>query len=94
LGFLGVFIAWQASTRKLAAERQWGLAALTQKECIELSDLSGEVEDIQHIVDHWLDVWISSGKSPRGRDLALVREMVSAWKAAEIEPVRVDQLAT
>lgn len=82
VGILGLAIAWLAASKFDAAENQWGLAALTPQECHELQELSAIDERIQDIVDHWLDVWISTGQSPRGRDLALLRRMVSIWEDA------------
>lgn len=82
VGLLGVFIGYRAVTRRLAAERRWGFAALTKEECLELGEISSDIPEITAIVDHWLEVWVSSGNMPRGRDLALVREMVSAWNTA------------
>ena len=82
LGVLGVIVAWLAASRKDATENQWGLAPLTPQECQDLQDLSSIDPQIQEVVDHWLDVWVSTGKSPRGRDLALLRKMVKAWKVA------------
>ncbi len=87
LGFLGVYIAYETVSRKEASERQWGFSALTKDECEELGEVSLDVPEISIIVDHWLEVWVSSGKHPRGRDLALVKEMVAAWKAADGEKV-------
>lgn len=83
LGLLGVFVGYMAATRRQAAERQWGLAALSKQECVELEEVSAQVPEIARIVDHWLEMWVSAGKSPRGRELALVREMVTAWHRAE-----------
>lgn len=80
VGGLGVFIAWLAVTRTQQAEQQFGLAVLTPAECIELHELSSCDPRVQAIVDHWLDVWVSTGHSPRGRDLALVRACVGAWE--------------
>lgn len=85
-GLLGALIAWLAGSKFDAAENQWGLAPLTAKECQELHELSGVDDRVQEIVDHWLDVWVSAGQSPRGRDLALLRRMVVAWETAPEHP--------
>lgn len=82
VGLLGVFIAWRAATRRMAAERHWGLATLTKDECVELEEISSKTPEIQQIVDHWMEVWIRNGTSPRGRDLAFLREMVRCWAEA------------
>lgn len=82
VGAFGVFIAWMAASRFDAAENQWGLAPLTPQECHELQELSSIDDRVQDIVDHWLDVWVSTGQTPRGRDLALLRRMVAAWDKA------------
>lgn len=82
VGVVGVVVAWLAASKFDAAENQWGLAKLTPKECHELQELSGIDVRVQDIVDHWLDVWISTGQSPRGRDLALLRRMVALWPSA------------
>jgi hypothetical protein len=79
VGALGIVIACLAAFRKSPADNQWGLAPLTAQECQELQELSECDYQIQQIVDHWLDVWVSSGKSPRGRDLALLRQMTQYW---------------
>jgi hypothetical protein len=82
IGSFGVLIAWLAASKFDAAENQWGLAPLTSQECEELQSISTIDDRIQDIVDHWLDVWVSAGQSPRGRDLALLKRMVSCWKTA------------
>lgn len=82
IGCFGVLIAWLAASKFDAAENQWGLAPLTGQECEELHELSTVDDRVQDIVDHWLDVWVNSGQSPRGRDLALLRRMVNCWKTA------------
>lgn len=82
IGCFGILIAWLAASRFDAAENQWGLAPLSSKECEELQELSTVDDRIQDIVDHWLDVWVGAGQSPRGRDLALLRRMVACWPAA------------
>lgn len=90
VGGLGIVIALLAAFRKDPGDNQWGLSPLNATECEELSDLSECDFQIQQIVDHWLDVWVSSGKSPRGRDLALLRQMVACWNAlADGEEVSV-----
>ena len=82
VGSVGVFIAWLAASRFDSAENQWGLAALTPQECHELQEISSIDDRVQDIVDHWLDVWVSTGQTPRGRDLALLRRMVADWQGA------------